>query len=134
MKINYQNIQLNYELLSEFNPKNKTIVFLHGFTGSANDWSSTAVNVDKRFNKIAIDLIGHGKSSSPSDINYYLIDSMTQQIEEILNRLNLQEVILCGYSMGGRVAVGFAVNSPDRLKGLILESASAGIKNKIDCK
>ena len=132
MKINYKNIHLNYELLSDFNPANKSIVFLHGFTGSANDWRNTALKVDKRFNKIAIDLIGHGKSSSPSDINYYIIESINEQIEEILNQLNLKEVILCGYSMGGRVALGFAVNKPDLLKGLILESTSAGIKNNKD--
>ena len=132
MIINHKNIHLNYELLSDFNPTNKNIVFLHGFTGSTNDWRNNSVKLEKRFNRMAIDLIGHGKSSSPSDINYYSIDSITEQIEEIFNQLNLKEVILCGYSMGGRVALSFAVNKPNRLIGLILESSSAGIKNKKD--
>jgi 2-succinyl-6-hydroxy-2,4-cyclohexadiene-1-carboxylate synthase len=44
--------------------------------------------------------------------------------------LNLKEVVLCGYSMGGRLALQFAVANPGLVKGLILESASAGIKNE----
>jgi 2-succinyl-6-hydroxy-2,4-cyclohexadiene-1-carboxylate synthase len=130
MIIHYKNIHLNNERFSEFNPEKKTIVLLHGFTGSANDWQDSAIRLDKRFNKIAMDLIGHGKTSSPSDLNFYLIESIIEQIEEILNHYDLKEIILCGYSMGGRVAVSFAVSKPNLVTGLILESSSTGIKNK----
>ena len=130
MFLQYENIKLNFENFSDFDSKKKTILFLHGFTGSANDWKDIAKVLDKRFNKIAVDLIGHGKTSSPNDINFYMIDSIIDQIEKIIQHLGLKEVILCGYSMGGRTALNFAVNKPNLLTGLILESTSAGIRNK----
>lgn len=130
MIIQYENIKLNVEQLSEFDASKKTILFLHGFTGSSNDWKDVVQKIDKRFNKSALDLIGHGKSSSPTSVNYYMCDSLTNQIEQVINHLRLKEVILCGYSMGGRVALNFAIAKPNMVKGLILESASPGIKNQ----
>lgn len=130
MIIQYENIKLHFENFSDFDRSKKTIILLHGFTGSANDWKDTANKLDKRYNKIAVDLIGHGKSSSPTDLKFYTIESISDQIKEIILHTGLKEVILCGYSMGGRVALHFAVNKINLLKGLILESSSAGIKNK----
>jgi len=130
MFIQYESIKLHFENFSDFDPGKKTIIFLHGFTGSANDWKDVASKLDKRFNKIAVDLIGHGKTSSPTDVKFYKIDSITDQIEVLIRHLGLKEVILCGYSMGGRVTLNFAVSKLNLVKGLILESASPGVKNK----
>jgi 2-succinyl-6-hydroxy-2,4-cyclohexadiene-1-carboxylate synthase len=130
MTIQYDSIKLHLENFSDFDRGKKTILFLHGFTGSANDWKDVTSKLDKRFNKVAIDLIGHGKSSSPTDIRFYAIDSIIDQIELIIRHVGLKEVILCGYSMGGRAALSLAVSKPNLIQGLILESSSAGIKNK----
>lgn len=132
MIIPFQNIKLNLEHFSEFDPAKQTILFLHGFTGSANDWKAIAEKIDKRFNKTGLDLIGHGKSSSPSNLDFYKIESIVEQIEETIRMIGLNKTILCGYSMGGRVALKFAIDKPNLLSGLILESASAGIKKKND--
>jgi 2-succinyl-6-hydroxy-2,4-cyclohexadiene-1-carboxylate synthase len=129
MIIQYENIKLNLEHLTEFDASKKNILFLHGFTGSANDWTNVFQKIDKRFNKLALDLIGHGKSSSPSSVHYYMVNSQVNQIEKVIGDLRLKETVLCGYSMGGRVALNFALAKPDLIKGLILESASAGFKN-----
>jgi 2-succinyl-6-hydroxy-2,4-cyclohexadiene-1-carboxylate synthase len=130
MILQYESIKLNFENFSDFDRSKRTIIFLHGFTGSANDWKDVANKLDKRFNKIAFDLIGHGKTTSPTDLKFYNIDSITDQIEKIIRHVGLKEVILCGYSMGGRVAINFAVRKPNLVRGLILESSSAGIKNR----
>ena len=129
MMIQFENINLNLEQFNEFDPSKKTILFLHGFTGSANDWKDVSVKIDKRFNKVALDVVGHGKSGSPSSINYYTINSIVNQIEHVLTSLRLKEIILCGYSMGGRIAMNFTIAKPEFVTGLILESASPGIKN-----
>jgi 2-succinyl-6-hydroxy-2,4-cyclohexadiene-1-carboxylate synthase len=132
MIIEYENIKLNVEHLTEFDPSKKTILFLHGFTGSSNDWREIVQKVHKRFNKIGLDLVGHGKSSSPASDNYYRTDSLINQVYHVINHLRLKEIILCGYSMGGRIALHFTAANPDLVKGLILESASPGIKNEKD--
>jgi len=130
MIIQYESIKLNLEHLTEFDASKKTILFLHGFTGSANDWNDIAQKIDKRFNKIALDLIGHGKSTSPSSVNYYVVESLVNQIELVINHLRLKEIVLCGYSMGARIALNFALAKPEFVKGLILESTSTGFRNE----
>lgn len=130
MIIQYENVNLNLEKLTEFDPSKKSILFLHGFTGSANDWKDVVEKIDKRFNKLALDLVGHGKSSSPSSINYYMAESIVNQVEQVLHNLRLKEIILCGYSMGGRVALNYSIAKPELVQGLILESSSAGFKNE----
>lgn len=130
MIIKYDSLSLNLEMPSEFDESKKSILFLHGFTGSAMDWNDVAQKIHKRFNKLALDLVGHGKSSSPASVNYYTDESLVNQIENVLNNLRLKEIILCGYSMGGRIALNFSIVKPEFVKGLIIESASAGFKNE----
>jgi 2-succinyl-6-hydroxy-2,4-cyclohexadiene-1-carboxylate synthase len=95
---------------------------------------SICEQLDDRFNKIAIDLIGHGKSDSPQSANQYSSDSISAQIDGVITTFTQKKVILAGYSMGGRAALTFAVNNPEKLKGLILESSSAGIKKHSERK
>ena len=130
MIIQYDSVKLNLEMLTEYDASKKSILFFHGFTGSAKDWNDVSQKIDKRFNKLALDLIGHGKSSSPSAVSYYSAESLANQIEQVLIGLRIKEIVLCGYSMGGRVALNFTINKPDYVKGLILESSTAGFRNE----
>jgi len=134
MILSYKNIRLNVELFSDFNPKKKSILFLHGFTGSAKDWKEVAPKVNPLFNTIALDLIGHGKSSSPVDIKFYKSDEIVKQILFVTDHLKIEKVILFGYSMGGRVALSFAATHPKKISALILLSTSAGIENEKEKK
>jgi len=129
MKIPTQNISLCVELFSEIDAVKDTLIFLHGFTGSAKDWKETTELIDDRFNKIAVDLIGHGKSDTPIEIDKYSASSINSQLLDIINHFTKGKVILVGYSMGGRAALSFATKYPDKIKGMILESTSAGIED-----
>lgn len=129
MKISTHNISLNVELFSEFNPAKETLIFLHGFTGSANDWKKTAELIDDQFNKIAVDLIGHRKSDTPLEVEKYSASSINSQLLDVINHFTKGKVILLGYSMGGRAALSFAINYTDKIKGMILESTSTGIED-----
>jgi 2-succinyl-6-hydroxy-2,4-cyclohexadiene-1-carboxylate synthase len=141
MKIQAGKININAEYLSEIKPEKEYLFLIHGFTGSAKDWlepplsgHSICEQLDDRFNKIAVDLIGHGKSESPQSANQYSSDSISAQIDGVITTFTQKKVILAGYSMGGRAALTFAVNNPGKLKGLILESSSAGIKKHSERK
>jgi 2-succinyl-6-hydroxy-2,4-cyclohexadiene-1-carboxylate synthase len=130
MILSYKYIKLNVEFFSEFNPKSKSILFLHGFTGSANDWKEAGQKIISSFNVIALDLVGHGKSSSPTDVNLYKSNELINQILFVIDYLKIEKIILCGYSMGGRVALSFASAHPERISALVLESTSTGIENE----
>jgi 2-succinyl-6-hydroxy-2,4-cyclohexadiene-1-carboxylate synthase len=130
MIITSDSVKINFEHFNSFNNQKDVIFFLHGFTGSLEDWRDIYPHLDERFNFIGIDLIGHGKSDPPADVNEYKTESLVSHINNILDHLKLKEVILLGYSIGGRVALNYAISYPQNIKCLILESTSAGIKNE----
>jgi 2-succinyl-6-hydroxy-2,4-cyclohexadiene-1-carboxylate synthase len=106
------------------------LVLLHGFTGSSRTWSGLRSRVGEDLTLVAIDAMGHGKSAVPNDPNRYTMANGIADIVDILDKLNIGHCFLLGYSMGGRMALHMALNAPHRIQGLILESATAGIRNE----
>ncbi len=130
MLIKISTISLNIEVYSSGKKSPGIIFFFHGFTGSLEDWKQIIPSIDPRFKIISVDLIGHGKSDSPNDVSLYSAKALVEQTSELIKKFGEGKIILSGYSMGARAALLFAVKHPEMLEGLILESASAGIKEK----
>ncbi len=103
------------------------VVLLHGFTGSTATWRTLAAGLQDRYYVVLFDLWGHGQSSIPSDISAYDMSHQTADLEQAVTALGLEQFLLIGYSMGGRVALGYASAYPERISGLLLESASPGL-------
>ena len=129
MFIEFESIRINYEFLRPEIKNNSYLFLLHGFTGSLEDWLTFEKYFPVNFNLVGIDLIGHGKSDSPSNLNYYTIESIVRQIKKVKEHVTGKKIFLLGYSMGGRAALNYSLSLPYDLEGLILESASAGINN-----
>lgn len=132
MKINSNSVKINIEHFNSFNRERDTVLLFHGFSGSLEDWCDISTSLDSRFNYTGVDLIGHGKSDSPTDVEKYKPDSLVSQIHDILDHLLINKAIILGYSMGGRAALFYAATQPKKIKGLILESTIAGIENQKD--
>jgi len=122
-------MKLNIETLKGHPSGSLSLVFLHGFTGSAEDWSEISQGIDSEFAIYAIDLPGHGRSESPDNLSFYSADAINLSVKETLDTANLKKIILIGYSMGGRAALNFSINYPEYVHALILESATAGISD-----
>ncbi|MGE5433108.1 MAG: 2-succinyl-6-hydroxy-2,4-cyclohexadiene-1-carboxylate synthase [Syntrophomonadaceae bacterium] len=127
MKIKLSDAEINVETVPSFEKGSIPVIFLHGFTGSSRDWQFLFDKLPRGFTPYAIDIIGHGHSSSPADVQLYSAKAISDQILGVINYFNFKQVILAGYSMGGRAALSFAVSYPAILKGLVLESSTAGI-------
>lgn len=107
--------------------KEQAIVLLHGFTGSTKTWHELAGQLkDKRV--VLIDLLGHGATAIPEDTSRYAMEQQVEDLHELFAALGLDSFILLGYSMGGRVALAYANAYPEKIKALILESASPGLE------
>ena len=130
MKIKYADIFLNVNVPKDFNDSSINIFFFHGFTGSSEDWKYVLPKIDDRFNKITVDLIGHGKSDFPNDPSLYSWELMVEQINKIVNHFTEEKALLVGYSMGGRAALCYSSIYPERVLGMVLESTSPGIIDK----
>src|SRR3989339_757110 len=108
MKIKSDEININVEVFSSpINPRG-TIIFLHGFTGSSEDWVHLANKIDDRFQKAGIDLIGHGESDSPNEQFKYSLNNVIEHITDVIEYFRWKNIFLLGYSMGGRVALTYA--------------------------
>jgi 2-succinyl-6-hydroxy-2,4-cyclohexadiene-1-carboxylate synthase len=105
-----------------------TVMLLHGFTGSSRSLLSFARSWPG-FSILAVDVIGHGESDSPEEVAAYTMDAFIADLDALIEVLNLNRVALLGYSMGGRIALRFALRHPERLWALVLESASTGIED-----
>ncbi len=129
MKIDAKGVKLNIEYPKEIDKSKDYVLFIHGFTGCVEDWFPIIEQMPAKYNYIALDIVGHGKSDAPSDSSHYNIESIVMQIKYVKDYLTPNKIFLLGYSMGGRIALSYTVAYPEDVKGLILESASAGIKN-----
>ena len=125
--INARGIEVHVETWHE--EQEETIVMLHGFTGSTKTWEQLA-SILPQYRIIAIDCIGHGQTESPKDYTLYKMDHQLAVLEEVFKALQLTSFALIGYSMGGRIALSYAVKYPGRVQTLILESASPGLRTE----
>jgi 2-succinyl-6-hydroxy-2,4-cyclohexadiene-1-carboxylate synthase len=109
------------------------VLLLHGFTGDSSTWKSILPFL-KGCKTIAVDLLGHGRTDSPADPGRYRIEKAVEDIKSLLDSLKVEKINLLGYSMGGRLAIAFAVTYPSRVSSLILESSSPGLKTEQERK
>ncbi|HLG32506.1 MAG: 2-succinyl-6-hydroxy-2,4-cyclohexadiene-1-carboxylate synthase [Ignavibacteria bacterium GWA2_35_9] len=123
-------LKLNVEFFHTVENDKPPLLFLHGFTGSSEDWKPIVPHIDKNFSTIGIDIIGHGKSDSPQSEELYTAESISNQISSVIELTVKGKVIPVGYSMGGRAALNFSFRYPEKIAGLILESTTPGIKNE----
>ncbi|MHA6260230.1 2-succinyl-6-hydroxy-2,4-cyclohexadiene-1-carboxylate synthase [Sporosarcina sp. CAU 1771] len=108
------------------------IVFLHGFTGSAETWNEVSSFLEGKFRIVAVDLTGHGKSGVPESPERYSMEQQVEDLESVFALLSLRRFTLVGYSMGGRIGLAYTVTYPDRVSSLILESASPGLRTEVE--
>ena len=106
------------------------LVLLHGFTGNAYSWRKLMPYLKQTANVFAVDIVGHGKTESPADITRYTIESAARDIALLIEQMGIEQANILGYSMGGRLALTFALKYPDRVGKLILESASPGLEEE----
>jgi 2-succinyl-6-hydroxy-2,4-cyclohexadiene-1-carboxylate synthase len=106
----------------------RPVLLLHGFTGSTRtlDDVAGALRAAGR-STIAADLLGHGDSDAPHDASRYIMERCIERLVGVLDATASDPVDVLGYSLGGRVALGLAVAQPERVRGLVLIGASAGL-------
>lgn len=107
----------------------RPLLLLHGFTGCVEAWPEPILDglVEAGFLVAAPDLPGHGRSDAPEDPSRYRMGALLDDLEEVLDRLEIERCPWVGYSMGGRVALAGGVVRPGRVERLVLESASPGL-------
>ncbi|NCC50578.1 MAG: alpha/beta hydrolase [Spartobacteria bacterium] len=94
-----------------------TLVFVHGWSCDARYWQEQLPVFAKDHRVIAIDLAGHGHSGLSR--NDYTMQAFGEDIKAVMDAVHVQEAILIGHSMGGRVIAEAAKLMPGRVIGMI---------------
>lgn len=106
------------------------VLLLHGFSGSARSWEALAPSLSDRLRLIAVDLIGHGQSDAPERADRYRPEQAVRDLASLLDALGIARAHVVGYSLGGRLALRFAMDAPERIGALVVVSASAGLADE----
>ena len=102
--------------------KGEPVVLVHGFAVDiASNWAEPGIikGLADRYQVIAIDNRGHGRSDKPHDPQQYGVN-MVSDVTRLLDHLNIQKAHIVGYSMGGNIAGVFLTDHPERVRTAIL--------------
>lgn len=105
------------------------LILLHGFTGDSSTWHPFRESWGSHAKLIGIDIIGHGKTEAPEDVERYRMLSVVDDLFLLMEKLRFPKADFLGYSMGGRLALSFAAKYPTKVRKLVLESASPGLES-----
>lgn len=97
--------------------KGETLIILHGLYGSSDNWVSISKELEPFFRVINVDQRNHGQSPHSFEHSY---SALADDLLELFNDLNLEKAILLGHSMGGKVAMQFTFDHPEKVSSLII--------------
>jgi len=97
--------------------RGEPLIVLHGLLGSSDNWRAMSQRLAQHFAVYSLDLRNHGRSPHAAEMNYPL---MAGDVREFVEAHGLKRVFLLGHSMGGKVAMQFAVNYPAQVEKLVI--------------
>ncbi|MEM6991416.1 MAG: alpha/beta fold hydrolase, partial [Myxococcota bacterium] len=97
-----------------------TLVLIHGLGSYMPAWKNNASALARQHRVIVVDLPGFGKSDKPDAS--YTMDFFAGKVLALMDELGVQRPVLVGHSMGGQIAMRYALSYPERHAGLVLTS------------
>ena len=93
------------------------LVVLHGLFGASDNWRPVAARLADQFHTFAVDQRNHGQSPHAAEMDYAL---MAVDLNEFMTARGLTRAHMMGHSMGGKTAMQFALQFPERVEKLIV--------------
>jgi pimeloyl-ACP methyl ester carboxylesterase len=104
------------------------LLLLHAAMGSSRRWYAMVPALSRHFRVVRLDLRGHGLSQVPPAETPLTIDRLVQDARELLDHVGAGPVHVVGNSAGGYIAQQLAMQSPERIRNLILFGSTPGLK------
>ncbi|PWN69415.1 alpha/beta hydrolase [Chryseobacterium phosphatilyticum] len=112
-------VKTYYEVYGEGRP----VILLHGaFMTIDMNWGQIIPELSKNRKVIALELQGHGHT--PYSDRKLVYPTLASDVEGVMDQLKIESADVVGYSFGGAIAYQFAIQSPKRLKNLVIISAT----------
>ena len=106
-------MHLHHEAYGQGHP----LIILHGLFGSQENWRTLSKAFSQYFQVFALDQRNHGHSPHSEVFTY---EAMSEDLHEFMQKYALTSAYVLGHSMGGKVAMRFAVTYPDRVNKLVV--------------
>ncbi len=110
-------VRMHYR--DEGNPDGPTLLLLHGFSASLQTWEPWVQQLGGEYRIVTLDLPGHGLTRAPAGYQGS-IDAFRDAVAAFADAKQLQHFIIGGNSMGGHVALEYALAHPEQVDGLVL--------------
>jgi esterase len=105
------------------------LIILHGLFGSSDNWVSIAKVLSEHFEVFIIDLRNHGNSMHSKEHSYKLLKD---DLYEFIISQHIEKAVIMGHSMGGKAAMFFAVDYPEKVQALIIIDISPRSYKSLD--
>jgi pimeloyl-ACP methyl ester carboxylesterase len=107
---------------SEHGTGPRVCVLLHGLLLSQRMHGALAESLAARGHRVVtLDLLGHGRSDRPADMWRYSVPEFAREVVALLDHLGLAQAVVMGTSLGANATLEMAAQSPERLRGMIVE-------------
>jgi pimeloyl-ACP methyl ester carboxylesterase len=115
----YEGYRLSYD---EYGAGNRPVVLIHGLLMNRRMFQRLGPILAEHGNRvIALDLLGHGRSDRPEDLQRYSMPLFAYQVNALLDHLELEAAVVGGTSLGANVSLEMAVRFPQRVRALFIE-------------
>jgi len=118
-------VEIFYQEYGEGTP----LVFSHEFAGSWESWLPQIRFFARRYRVIVSNHRGYPPSTVPEDPAAYSEENLVADLRALLDTLGIERAHIAGLSMGGAVALKFAIAHPDRCLGVVVAGAGSGADN-----
>ena len=110
----------------------KTIVFIHGLSDSLEYWMGLFSGLSDDYRILSYDLRGHGESDLGNE--EFTMDLLAQDLHNLFLKLNIEKASLIALSLGGNIALTFALKYPELVDKLILMSTFSESDDNLSAK
>ena len=121
-------VSLYYEVAGHGSP----LVLVHGFSCGIRMWDPQVAALSRSWRVVTYDVRGHGISEAPDDPAAYSQPTSIADLAGLLDHLGLRRAAVGGLSMGGNIALNFALQNPERVTALVVADTGAGSDDLAD--
>jgi pimeloyl-ACP methyl ester carboxylesterase len=97
----------------------KSLILIHGILSSSFVWRRNIDYLSRRFDVVALDVMGHGNSDRP-DAGEYSRENIRRFMTDFMDALDIDQAFLAGHSWGGGIAMDMALAHSGRVEKLVL--------------
>jgi len=118
-------VKISFDVQGQGKP---AIIFIHGWANNRSIWDAQVSHFSKKYKVVNIDLPGFGQSGN--NRQEWTIAAFGKDVVAVMEKLNIEKVILVGFSLGASISIEAANITPERIAGVVLVDDLQNVEEK----